>query len=84
MPTVMIKYALPEEDAEMKLALKANEYQQALSRVSQEIFRPARKHGYSNAKLQKLLDDNEIGYEIISILEDMFHEIVREEDIELD
>jgi len=58
MPTVMIKYALPEEDAEMKLALKASSYQQVLYRMSQEIFRPARKHGYDNAKLQALMNDN--------------------------
>ena len=84
MPTVMIKFALPEEDAEMKLALKASSYQQALYKVAQEIFRPARKHGYDNAKLQALMNDNPASYEIVGMLEDLFFEIVKEEDIDLD
>jgi hypothetical protein len=84
MPTVMIKFALPEEDAEMKLALRASEYQQALYRVTQEIFRPARKHGYDNAKLQALMNDNPASYEIIGMLEDLFFEIIKEEGVDLE
>ena len=84
MPTVMVIYTLPEEYAEMKLALRASEYQQALYKVSQEIFRPARKHGYDNTKLQTLMNDNPASFEIVGMLEDMFYEIVKEEGIDLD
>jgi len=84
MPTVMVTYTLPEEDAEMKLALKASEYQQVLYKISQEIFRPARKHGYDNAKLQALMNDNPASCEIVGMLEDMFYEIVKEEGVELE
>lgn len=83
MPTVRITYNLPEEDAEMHLALKAAAYQHALYRVAQEIFRPARKYGYDNAKLQEIMDANPASFEIVGMLEDMLHEIVSEEGIEL-
>lgn len=84
MPNVSITYTLPEEDAEMKLAINAASYREALYKVSQEIFRPARRHGYNNAKLQALMNDNPASHEIVGMLEDMFYEIVKEEGIELE
>lgn len=84
MPQVTLKFKLPEEDSEMKLALRAAEYQDALHRVSQEIFRPHRKHGYDNPKLQGIINANpEVCQEVIGILEDMFFEIIKELNIEL-
>ena len=84
MPTVVVTYTLPEEEAEMQLALKAVAYRQALCNVLQEIFRPARKHGYNNAKLQALMNDNPASFEVVGMLEDMFWGILKEEGLDLD
>lgn len=84
MPIVTLKFKLPEEDYEMKSALKGGDYRYALHRIGNEIFRPARKHGYPNEKLQALMDSNEVSYEIVDMLEKRFYEILGEEQIELD
>jgi hypothetical protein len=65
----------------------------ALWEISQEIFRPARKHGYSDNRLNTLLEstrpmkeDGEefpSGYEVVSKLEEKFYEILSEYDIKL-
>ena len=56
MTKATLKFNLPEDDAEFQLALSAGKMHSALWGMSQEIFRPARKHGYSNTKIQELLD----------------------------
>jgi len=59
--------------------IKARDMKIALWDIAQEIFRPARKHGYSNSKVQDLLDKcGDDGYELVSELEDMFYEILRD------
>lgn len=99
MPKATLEFSLPEEQEEFETATKAADYKLALWDVAQEIFRPARKHGYSDAAVQKVLDkaDEEIvvtdvggfkyeigaGSELISILEQKFYEILRERGIEL-
>lgn len=80
---------------EMALINSRHKLHAALWAISQEIFRPARKHGYSDLKLAALLENTKIlkdedgdeyasGYEIIGLLEEKFWEILREYDIELD
>jgi len=51
-----IEFDLPEDREDLDLALKAGALYSSLWDVSQKVFRPARKHGYSNPQLQKLLD----------------------------
>lgn len=64
--------------------IKADDLYAALHDVAQEVFRPHRKHGYSDAKLQKLLDENESSYDVVEILEKLFYEILENYGINLD
>lgn len=84
----------PEDSSEFKCIQKARDMQISLQDISNEIFRPARKHGYSDSKLNDLLDKSNttidefgdeilIGLEIISILEDKFYRILEERGINL-
>jgi len=74
-----------------KRAVNATNAYIALLEIVNEVFRPARKHGYSNAKLNGLLEqcgETDEGYgrgeEIIGILEDMFFEILEDNNVNLD
>jgi len=77
-------------------AAKADRAFSALWEIAQNVFRPARKHGYSNPELNQMIDDcgdyynKEYGCEcgrgaeVISQLEDMFYRILEEEGVNLD
>ena len=64
-------------------AVKANDYVIALEDIANEVFRPARKHGYSDTDLQALINKNPNAEEIISILEKKFWSILEDRKIEL-
>jgi hypothetical protein len=51
-----LTFDLPEEQEEFDLASNAGRYRTSLWEVSQEIFRPARKHGYRQGEIATLLD----------------------------
>lgn len=65
--------------------LKADDMMRALYEIGNEIFRPARKHGYNDVEINTLIDrcgeDGE-GYclasQVISLLEDKYYDIVNE------
>lgn len=90
-----IKFTIETDDKEeIDIYMNASNYRSALHRIAQEVFRPHRKHGYSNKKLEDLIENSGAfedptygelskGSEIISILEKMFYEIIEEEDISL-
>lgn len=77
-----------------KRASSATDAYLALSEIANEIFRPARKHGYSDQEINKLIEstgiikiecgDVQVGYEIISQLEDKFYSILRKYEVNLD
>lgn len=84
-----------EADEEIKLINNRRKMAVALWDIQQEIFRPARKHGYSDPRLNKLLESTKIvtdkdgdsyamGYEIVGLLEEKFHQILEQHGIELD
>lgn len=88
MPTATLKYKLPDEDYEFYCATNGANALLALWDIQQEIFRPAKKHGYPDPKLHKLIEEAPEGQgdnicEAISILEDKFHEILNEYKIDL-
>lgn len=93
MPKASIHFNLPEESQDFHDAVHAVDYKLALWEISQEIFRPARKHGYPDEKIQKLLQtidecvstvmENGQGTDLIGLLEEKFYEILREKGIEL-
>ncbi len=84
MPIATLKFKLPEEQAEFDTAIKALDYKVALWDVSQDIFRAARKHGYSDTVIQAALEScGEDGVKLISLLENHFYMILSEYDIDL-
>ena len=50
-----LQFNLPEDQSEFNAALKGADALGALFDVRQEVFRPARKHGYSDPNLTLLL-----------------------------
>ncbi len=50
-----LTFNLPEEQEEFKLATKGSEAHGAIHEIGQEVFRPARKHGYPDHKIQALI-----------------------------
>lgn len=99
MAKASIHFNLPEEMQEFHDAVHAADYKLALWEIAQEIFRPARKHGYADAAIQKILDKTDeavvvadvggimyevgAGSELVNMLERKFYEILREKGIEL-
>lgn len=83
MSEVTLKFTLPEEKEELTQALNAGELHSALWSVAQEVFRPARKHGYSDPNIQAALDKCIEGEELVSLLEKKFYEILDEYGIKL-
>jgi hypothetical protein len=56
MPRATISFNLPEETEEFKDAVNVQDYKSIIHEVEQEVFRPARKHGYSNREIEKLIN----------------------------
>lgn len=50
-----LTFQLPEEQEEFDTVLKAQPMSTALFEISQELFRPARKHGYMDHRIQELM-----------------------------
>lgn len=63
-------------------AIRAKATLSFLWEVEQQIFRPARKHGYPDGpigrRLNELLNTNDATHEIIGLLEDYYWELKRE------
>lgn len=77
----ILEFNLPEENEEFKLALKGVSMSIALSEIANDIFRPARKHGYNDKELNDLIEKNPDAEEIIGMLEKKFYEILEENEI---
>ena len=73
-----------EDQAKFNRCTKADACYSALWQISQLVFRPARKHGYSgHPTLNKLLETEAVA-EAIQLLETMFWGILNEEGVDLD
>lgn len=88
MPTATLKYKLPDEEYEFYCATQGANALLALWDIQQQLFRPARKHGYSDPKLHKLIEEAPEGQgsticEAICILEEKFCEILNGYNIDL-
>lgn len=108
MPIATLTYNLPEDESEFNRAVKGAAAHSALWDVGQEVFRPARKHGYTDTRIQRLIEaldelvqqqhldrnlsaahpHDEYGpknaSDLIGLLEERFHEIVRLNNVEID
>jgi hypothetical protein len=79
-----------EDDMERyKDMMNATKYKCVIDSASNEIFRPARKHGYSDETIRNLIansGENEDGYnngvELIGQLEEMWYNLFREYNLE--
>jgi hypothetical protein len=71
------------DDIHARRALNAEEAYSALSDIKNEIFRPARKHGYADREIEAAFDEEKHG-DLIALLEKKFHEILLEHGITSD
>lgn len=87
--TVTFVFDLNENENEHELDefLSAHAAHRALEDIANNIFRPARKHGYPDLQLAAFFDDNNpnrgLNMELVSLLEEVFFEIIRENDIKI-
>ena len=56
MPKATISFSLPEEMEEFKDAVHVQDYKNVLYYLEQDVFRPARKHGYTDQKIETLIN----------------------------
>jgi hypothetical protein len=76
--------ASEDDRAKLKDILRATDMSLALWDISQEVFRPARKHGYPDVALAELIDKNPSAVDIIGLLEVKFHEILENHNVTID
>lgn len=80
----ILEFNCPEENEEYRLHERGPRAFIALERIGNELFRPARKHGYPEGAISEFLEKNEGNRdnleELIGILEQEFYNILKEED----
>lgn len=82
-----LKFDLTDSDqvGEFHRAVKAGDAYSALWEIAQEIFRPARKHGYSDTRIVAMMGQcGEHAEGLVAELERRFWEILSERNIDLD
>ena len=83
-----------EDSREFKRCVNATNAYSVIQAIAHDIFRPYRKHGYQDFKIQKMIDNcptfkdadgDETDHcsEIISLLEDKFYELLSDYNIDL-
>lgn len=76
----IIEFNLPEDREDFQLAQNGWKYKNQIEEIWEKVFRPYRKHGYSNDYLNKIIDQNpEIAGIIIESLIDIYHEVINED-----
>jgi hypothetical protein len=82
----ILHFDLSKEDdrEDYKSAMQGANAKRALWEIANEVFRPARKHGYSDQTIQMLVDVNPEGAELISKLEKKFYEILEEHEVDIE
>jgi hypothetical protein len=79
----VIEFNLPADREDLDIALNAGALYSALFDVRNEIFRPARKHGYNTKELQDLMTKlGDDGVELIAQLETLFGEILEKNELD--
>ena len=79
----ILTFNLPEDQREFDRAVKGDDAHIALYDIGQQVFRPARKHGYPEQELQKLLEQPGV-IEAIEYLEAKFYGIINDHMLNLD
>jgi hypothetical protein len=85
MQKVTITYLADDEfdRLEAKRALSVTDVYMALGEIINQVFRPARKHGYADKALRDLCEQDAV-VEAIGLLEEKFHAILHEHNVSLD
>ena len=63
MPKVTLEFNLPEEQEELAITQNASRMHAAFWDIGNDLFRPARKHGYPDARIQSLIEKLDITIE---------------------
>lgn len=80
--TLTVDITDPEDEIYAKQLLSCTDAFIVLGEIRNEIFRPARKHGYQDKALQDLIDGTAgVGEAIIERLETRFDELLEERGI---
>ena len=79
-----LEFDLPEEREEFHMAVKAGALAAAIEEIRTQVFRPARKHGYADGTISDIIKriPNDDGNTLISELEELFNEILSNNDID--
>ena len=79
-----LEFDLPEEREEFHMAVKAGAMASAIEEMRTLIFRPARKHGYADGTISEIIKriPNDDGNALILELEELFNEILSNNDID--
>jgi hypothetical protein len=72
----ILQFDLPEEKEDFEDAQKAWKYKHTLDQVWEKLFRPAHKHGYSDAELDKL-SKTKTGRKLLDKLEEEYRLLMR-------
>jgi hypothetical protein len=79
-----LTFTLPEETDDFDWARKGSDAFAALSDVRNCVFRPARKHGYSDVAISELVAKiGEDAIDLIGLLEHRFHRVLEEWKLDL-
>ncbi len=80
---MQVTILLNDDETEVRDAMfRATDMLSALRDIGNDVFRPARKHGYADSRIQSLLTTlGEPGEELVSLLEDLYCKILRDYDI---
>lgn len=73
-----------EDKIKMKDALNAQSYKTTLYDIAREVFRPARKHGYADRKIQDIIEKNDDSIELVGLLEELFYKVLDDNEVTLD
>lgn len=68
-----LKFNLPEEREEFQSALNGQKVEIRIDDIWNEVWRPRYKHGYSNPRINELLEDPKCN-ELMDLLEDLYRE----------
>jgi hypothetical protein len=76
----------PEEEKSFQRACNADVVYGVLWDFSQEVLRGYRKHGFSDKRLNDLLEGehHEAIYEVLEIIEGKFYELLKENNIDIE
>lgn len=75
-------FNLPEEQESFQDAVNASAMRACLFSIAMDIFRPARKHGYPDKRIQDLLDKEGVE-EAIGLLEEEFYRLLQEHNLKI-